>query len=303
MPRGWRRLLPSQTATAAVAAVAVLCAVATIGLQARAAFPISVGTSTARLTGPALDDLFGLMAGAGDVALIALLVLLFRRRRKRKQGGDGNSLEAELPETSRWTKILILLYPVAVFAIPILLLSRHLRHKLVPLELPGLSRAAQQAAQHAGRAATGSSWPVLTGIVLAIAVVTAIVVLERRHGSYRRPARLRRPTLRPSPLRSALSAGAAALREGTEPRAAIIGCYAAMERALAGAGAAPSAADTPAEVLDRAAAGGLIHSSAADDLTGLFRQARYGGHDIGEPERAAAQGALARLQSDLADPS
>ena len=70
-----------------------------------------------------------------------------------------------------------------------------------------------------------------------------------------------------------------------------------------GAGAAPSAADTPAEVLDRAAAGGLIHSSAADDLTGLFRQARYGGHDIGEPERAAAQGALARLQSDLAGPS
>jgi hypothetical protein len=289
-------LLPSQTI--AVAAVAVLCAVAAIGLQARSAFPFSLGNSTSRITGPALDDLFGLMAGAGDVALIALLVLFFKRRRKRKEG-DGNTLEAELPQTSRWTKFAILLYPVAVFAIPILLLSRHLRHKLVPLHIPGFNRAAQHAGQTAGQVATGSSWPVLTGIVVAIAVVTAIVVLERRHGIYRRPARLRRPTLRPAPLRSALSAGAAALREGTDPRAAIIACYAAMERALAGAGAAPSVSDTPAEVLDRAAAGGLIRSAAADDLTGLFRQARYGGHDIGEPERVAAQGALARLQSDL----
>jgi Domain of unknown function (DUF4129) len=301
MPRGWHRLLPTQTA--AVALVAVLCAVAAIGLQARAALPVRLDTSAAWLTGPAANDLFGVMAGAGDVALIAMLVLVFRRRmRKRAEQADGNSQEAELPQTSRWSKLVILLYPVAVFAIPILLLSRHLRHRLVPLELPGFGRAAGRAAQHAGRDATGSSWPVLTGIVLAVAIVTAIVMLERRHGVYKRPARLRRPKLRSSPLRTALAAGAAALREGTDPRAAIIACYAAMEQALAGAGAAPSAADTPAEVLGRAAEGGLIRSSAADDLTGLFRQARYGGRDIGEPERAAAQGALARLESDLAGP-
>lgn len=300
MPRGWHRLLPSQTA--AVALVAVLCAVAAIGLQARAALPVRLGTSTAWLTGPELNDLLGVMAGAGDVALIALLVLVFRRRLRKRAEQDGNSQEAELPQTSRWSKLVILLYPVAVFAIPILLLSRHLRHRLVPLELPGFGRAAGRAAQHAGRDATGSSWPVLTGILLAVAVITAIVVLERRHGFYNRPARLRRPKLRSSPLRTALAAGAAALRAGTEPRAAIIACYAAMERALAGAGAAPSAADTPAEVLGRAAAGGLIRSSAADDLTGLFRQARYGGQDVGEAERAAAQGALARLESDLAGP-
>jgi Domain of unknown function (DUF4129) len=296
MPRGWHRLLPSQVA--AVAAVAVLCAVATIGLESRSAFPAQIAASGHWLSGPALDDLFGIMAGAGDVTLIALLVLVMRRRRRKQ--GDGDSAEAELPQTSRWSKLVILLYPVAVFAIPILLLARHLRHRLVPLQIPGLGHPNGRTAQHAGNITSGSSWPVLTGIVLAIAVVAAIVIFEHRHGHYIRPARIRRPSLRPSALRTALSAGAAALREGTEPRAAIIACYAAMERTLAGAGAAPTPADTPAEVLDRAAAGGLIHSSAADELTGLFRQARYGRRDIGEPERAAAQGALAQLQSDLA---
>jgi len=96
-----------------------------------------------------------------------------------------------------------------------------------------------------------------------------------------------------------LAAGHAALTSSTDPRAAIIACYAAMERSLAGAGAAPAAADTPDEVLTRAASGGLIRSAAAGELTGLFRQARYGHRDMAETERVAAQGALTRLQADL----
>jgi hypothetical protein len=94
-------------------------------------------------------------------------------------------------------------------------------------------------------------------------------------------------------------AGTAALRDETDPRAAIISCYAAMETSLAGAGAAPAVSDTPDEVLARAASGGLIRSAAAGDLTGLFRQARYGHRAMAEGERAAARGALTRLQADL----
>jgi hypothetical protein len=100
-------------------------------------------------------------------------------------------------------------------------------------------------------------------------------------------------------LQDALSAGTAALRDEADPRAAIIACYAAMEGSLAGAGAVPAASDTPDEVLARAASGGLIRSAAAGELTGLFRQARYGHRDIAEGERAAAQGALTRLRADL----
>ncbi len=64
--------------------------------------------------------------------------------------------------------------------------------------------------------------------------------------------------------------------------AAIIACYAAMERSLAGAGSPPAAADTPAEVLGRASAAGLVRSAAAEVLTGLFRRARYSQHALAE---------------------
>ena len=98
---------------------------------------------------------------------------------------------------------------------------------------------------------------------------------------------------------AALAAGARVLHEDQDPRAAIIGCYAAMERSLADAGSPPRLADTPAEVLGRATASGLVRSSWASMLTGLFRQARYSSHPMTEADRAAAIGALTQVQADL----
>ena len=96
------------------------------------------------------------------------------------------------------------------------------------------------------------------------------------------------PDLEPDaePLVAALAAGARVLHEDPDPRAAIIGCYAAMERSLADAGAPPRMADTPAEVLGRATASGLVRSAPATTLTGLFRQARYSSHPMTEADRA-----------------
>jgi hypothetical protein len=93
----------------------------------------------------------------------------------------------------------------------------------------------------------------------------------------------------------------AALGRDEDPRAAIIGCYAAMERSMTAAGSAPVAADTPAEVLARAVSGGLARSAAAGTLTGLFREARYSDHHLQEADRAAALEALARLRDDARD--
>jgi len=109
------------------------------------------------------------------------------------------------------------------------------------------------------------------------------------------------PVPAPEPLAEALAAGARALREDPDPRTAIIACYAAMERSLADAGSPAEAADTPAEVLTRATAGGLVSSSCAGTLTGLFRRARYSRHPMTEDDRAAAMEALAQVRADLGE--
>jgi hypothetical protein len=109
------------------------------------------------------------------------------------------------------------------------------------------------------------------------------------------------PVSAPGPLAEALAAGAQALREDPDPRTAIIGCYVAMERSLAEAGSPAKAADTPAEVLARATAGGLVRSSCASTLTGLFRRARYSSHPMTEDDRAAAMEALAEVRAGLGE--
>jgi hypothetical protein len=100
-----------------------------------------------------------------------------------------------------------------------------------------------------------------------------------------------------------LAAGSAALQANHEPRAAIIACYAAMEQGFAAAGSAPAAADTPAEVLARATAAGIVRSGSAEVLTGLFRRARYSDEPMTSADSAAAATALVQMRADLASAS
>jgi Domain of unknown function (DUF4129) len=100
-------------------------------------------------------------------------------------------------------------------------------------------------------------------------------------------------------LRAAVSSGQRALAGLDDARAAIIACYLAMERSLASAGAARTAADTPDEFLARAAEAGLVRGAAAGELTGLFYEARFSAHELSAAQRAAAQSALQQLAADL----
>ena len=68
-------------------------------------------------------------------------------------------------------------------------------------------------------------------------------------------------------LREAVRSGQAALHEIDDARLAIIACYVAMEQSLAKAGAVRAAAETPDELLDRAATAGLVHGAEAARLT------------------------------------
>jgi hypothetical protein len=281
-----------------VAIVAGLCALTAIGLQARAALAGGGSSSAAVVSGQVLYDIIGAVDGAAAIASLVLLVLIFRAKRERRAAG----LADAGADTPRWVRTLTILLTFAAIGFPLWLIGYELRrrHHHAANILFG------RFGNGHGRAhpVIGSGWSVFTGMAIATAVLIVAGVIAFRH----RAARNRLTALpdlddEASGLGEALSAGAAAIQAVADPRAAIIACYAAMEQNLAGAGAAPAAADTPDEVLTRATASGLIRSAAADELTGLFRQARYGAVEMTEADRAAAQEALAQLRAELGSQS
>jgi hypothetical protein len=85
-----------------------------------------------------------------------------------------------------------------------------------------------------------------------------------------------------------------------EPRAAIIACYAAMERELTHVpGAVPQDCDTPSEVLARAVDHHALRADSATQLVELFEEARFSPHVMNESHRDVAVDALRLVLADL----
>jgi hypothetical protein len=267
------------------AAVLLLVAVAAIGLRAGGTFS---SAENPQILGLSWQVFYWTIAGAEVVLFVAGIALLIIRLIWAREGG-GRPLQRR--RTSLWW---LLLLPLMVFGLAKIL---RMRQRTAPPRATA-THAATNIAGAAAHHPQGNPWPLL--VLFAALAITAIALT-----SYRR----RRPTVRwapdspadatAAPLVAALAAGERALHEDSDPRAAIIGCYAAMERSLADAGSPPRLADTPGEVLGRATASGLVRSAWAGTLTGLFRRARYSSHPMTEADRAAAIGALAQVQADL----
>ncbi|MBF9071393.1 DUF4129 domain-containing protein [Streptacidiphilus fuscans] len=100
-------------------------------------------------------------------------------------------------------------------------------------------------------------------------------------------------------LAEAVTAGQQALA-GTDARAAIIACYAAMETSLAEGGIGRRTADTPAELLERVVLSGAVDEASVRTLTDLFREARYSTHPMAEHQRDQAAAALDTIAAELA---
>lgn len=88
-----------------------------------------------------------------------------------------------------------------------------------------------------------------------------------------------------------------------EPRAAIIGCYAAMERELGHVPeAAPQDCDTPTEVLARAVEHHALPAANAAQLVNLFAEARFSRHLMTEAHRQDAIRILRLVLTELRSP-
>jgi NADH:ubiquinone oxidoreductase subunit 5 (subunit L)/multisubunit Na+/H+ antiporter MnhA subunit len=277
-----------------VAVVAVLLAVTVAGLRAHGTFSRAAHSAAAGATG----SLLGILVATGEgMAVVAFIIVLFMARPERSKNPDLE--EPPRPPFPWWAKTLAVLVAVGVMVTPFIVLFSKKSKRLVtlpaPLTRPGVvptGAAGRLPGQHAS-----TPWPVITGMVIAVALVVALVLWSRRRSAQRS----REPSPRLARLLDSLAAGHAALTSSADPRTAIIACYAAMERGFAAAGSAPADADTPTEVLARAAGAGIIRSSSPEVLTGLFRRARYSAEPMTSADSGAAATALAQMRADLAE--
>jgi hypothetical protein len=139
---------------------------------------------------------------------------------------------------------------------------------------------------------------IVYALIVLIAISACVVLITRLRrsapGGY-----ADEPVDEADELRHAVESGRTALREVDDARAAIIACYVAMEGSLASAGTARTVAETPDELLGRAAATGLLHGPAAARLTGLFYEARFSSHPLPAAAKDDARQALDAISAEL----
>lgn len=143
-----------------------------------------------------------------------------------------------------------------------------------------------------------------TSVAVALLLLLAVAMLRVRRTSPVELASTSPAGSAPPPLVTAAGEALAAVEtSGSDPRAAIVGCFAAMERALADApAAAPRPADAAADVLQRATEQGQLSPGTGDRLLGLFHEARYSTHPMTDADRGTAASTLRAILADLGRP-
>jgi hypothetical protein len=276
----------------AIAGLLLLIVIAGIG----AVSPASSGR------GPLYHDALAVGAALELVLACLEIALVVMARRAAAASHPARLLRSTLQQVIAIAMVVVVVIAVANFAArkrgPLLqhLLTggrKPLPRKRAPLQvgLPG------GAADHASDLVYG-----IVGVVVLAALVALIVVVARARTRARRPGGYagEPPADEQDDLRKAIDSGLLALHAVDDARAAIIACYVAMEASLASAGAARSAAETPDELLSRAATAGLVRSPAAATLTELFYEARFSTRLLAPGAKDTAQQAMDAISAELA---
>ena len=257
---------------------------------------------------------YGIAIGIALEVVFGALLLVVRRRDAAAgraawsvpYDATAGAKDIEPPQALRLT--LKYLLPVCMLGIAIALIADSQMHFFVkPRSLPPVVPSSKPRTSLKPQLGSGG-WnlhiplgPILYALLI-VAVAAAVVA------SIWWSTRLRHVTAAPpviadvttEELREAVNEGRAALAGIDDARAAIIACYAAMERRLADWGTARGAADTPDEFLARAVASGAVRGGAAGRLTTLFYEARFSSHPLSAGQRVAASAALDKLAAELA---
>ncbi|MGJ5893974.1 DUF4129 domain-containing protein [Streptomyces niveiscabiei] len=298
-----------RTIGAAQTALAVLV----VGGTALGALLLRPGTDLlAKGRGP-LGGNPALVVGLALAALLGGLALRDKYLEKVGAAGELSAVERRMAKgVSRVLLAATLIVPVLVVVLHQFSSSgRGRKGGRGPIALPGQrddplpTPPPAQQGEHAGQGLHFGLTRILLGLGIALLVVVVVIAGLRLWRHLTRPAAVEvtgtyaRSDDGPERLAQAVDSGRRALLDGTDARAAVIACYAAMEESLAGSGVTRRASDSPQDLLERAVAGGLPTGAAADVLTALFREARYSTHPMDGSHRDRAATALAEIADAL----
>ncbi|MFJ9773125.1 DUF4129 domain-containing protein [Kitasatospora sp. NPDC101157] len=256
-------------------------------------------------TGPVSGLGFVVLLGLAWASVVGRFAVRFRE--------EVRHLDGPTPRAERLRAATMLLLPVAAVAVPVLLLVLNRRAasgpsgpRLVPGLGPGAAMPTPQAETRAPEVpgvvlGAGVLVAALFVLAAAVALLFAVVVLLRLRGRQRPVALPGVVAASPeSALAEAVASGRRAL-EGTDARAAVIACYAAMEGSLAASGLPRHAWESPTELLRRVLSDERVDATAARELTALFREARYSTHRTDDDHVRRARTALDAIAARLAD--
>jgi hypothetical protein len=255
--------------------------------------------------GPLRRDALGLGIGS-EVVLAGLEVaLIVMERRRSGSGNPAAALRHMLRRVIAVLMIVIILIAIANF-------EANNHGNLIQRWFLGGRRPQQRKSARLLRLPAGTrtgtaddvSYALygLIGLIVLAAVVAAVILVWRSRKRLHGPIAYADETAdeASADLREAVDSARVALRAVDDARAAIIACYVAMEDTLASAGTARAIAETPDELLTRAAGAGLIRGAAAAALTGLFYEARFSSHPMPATARDTARQALDDISAELA---
>lgn len=246
------------------------------------------------------------------VPALALLIyagLRYRPRRSPAATGDG--------KRPSWRAGVLALAVLLGIAVGLALLGRLLPRRADPDEAARYGDDGSDGAEpesggrpempEGGQGLDIDTWTIFTIAALAVLVIMSVIV-HRGPVSGELDVPDDEPMAagpRPEPLATAtLRALSVVDSPDLDARQAIIRCYAAMENALRQApGAAPEPADTPSEVLRRAADAGQLRAEHGERLVELFTEARYSSHAMSAGDRISASATLRLILDELRRPA
>jgi hypothetical protein len=263
------------------------------------------------VSGTAGGIVLALIRGAGVAVLVAGVVLLVWRRRTVKaqlavQGGRPKPMSED---QRRRTIIAAMVGVVSALLYQLIMhaLGSPTRNQPPPpprgQPVPTDGQSFFDQTQPHGMPEAGPG----TYVMVALAVITLALL---GYALVRRPTvldpdgdELDEPVDDPVAIARAVEAGRTAMadRAITDPREAVIACFAAMERTLSGMGGEvrPRDADTPEEVLRRGIQGASLPEAPSRVLLSLFHRARFSTHPMYPEDREAADRALGALLAAL----
>jgi uncharacterized membrane protein len=168
----------------------------------------------------------------------------------------------------------------------------HVRNPFANVAPPDPSRAHRHVAAHGGGFAT-IDW-VLAGLTWLAIVAAAVVV-------YRRMRRAREEPRTAAPVEAddaTADAGLARLRAERDPRRAVIGAYALMDRLMTDRALGRRKSEAPLEYLGRMTAAGFGRIAALGRLTRLYARARFSTHPVDAGMQAEAVDAVEAIAAE-----